>query len=561
MLDAYTIKKMLPRLILAIILVNLSWVLCTLLLHWSNILGDSIGEILLAPFGGLDSDTVGSLSGGQQTVTATALFAGVAGIAIFSSWAIVVPVLLSALFSLLVGYFTLIFRQVLIVMMILIAPVAIALWVLPGTEGWAKKWFSLYMKLLIMYPLIIALLVSGRIVAKVANTEDDLITRLIAIVAVFIPYFMIPFAFRFLGGAIATLGGFFNDRQKGLIDSSRKWAATKGAQNRDRGVNRWQLQNRANAAGWLQKRSSRGGAISKFAYRRAAGVVGGYNIEAAMSARNAQEAKVIQDQIATGRDDEIRGLTVNRKAIRDMGWERAEQAGLVKTKNDGTRQYKTLGGAWVDEAAVEEGHRRWGNNQFAQQAALSYEMRKADTNEKVQNLSSRYGMLAKQEWGLSKRQIDGNWIGAAFENQNQHLEYKHTKINEDGTATLSAADFVNEAYEKKGSYPLAQMSAHTLTQLQNAYIESGRTGDTATQDKVRAIAETFMQRGVTGGGLRPGDDPGDATPEGTPPPDYRGGREPQAYGSGAAHVNEEIRRLATLTGVYDGSTPPASPQK
>jgi hypothetical protein len=570
MLDAYTIKKMLPRLILAIILVNLSWVLCTLLLHYSNVLGDSIGEILLAPFGGLDSDTVGSLSGGQQTATATLLFAGIGGIAIFSSWAIVVPVLLSALFSLLVGYFTLIFRQVLIVMMILIAPIAIALWVLPGTEGWAKKWFSLYMKLLAMYPLIIALLVSGRIVAKIANTEDDLITRLIAIVAVFIPYFMIPFAFRFLGGAIATLGGFFNDRQKGLIDSSRKWAATKGAQNRDRGINRWQLQKRSEYAGRLQDRSSKSkGAIGRFAYRRLGSTIGGYNVEAAMSARNAQEAKIIQDQIATGRDDEIRGLTVNRARVNDHNTARftrsetdeygnktnyynvdgrevseaevdASSSVLGKIKENGTRQYKSLGGAWVNEAAVNEGHRRWGNNQFAQQAALSYEMRKAMTNEQVQGISDRYMGWAKADLGLTERQAQGNWIGAAFENQNQHIEYKNTDQNySTSTAKLNIPKFVDEIHEKKGSYPLAQMSAHTVTQLRNAY----ERGDPATQQKIKEITETFVQRG---GARDIRDDQGEfagvAQTEGGP-------RAPQVYSSGAAHVAEEMKGLARDVGI------------
>jgi hypothetical protein len=551
MLDAYTIKKMLPRLILAIILVNLSWVLCTLLLHYSNVLGDSIGEILLAPFGGLDSDTVGSLSGGQQTATATLLFAGIGGVALFSSWAIVVPVLLSALFSLLVGYFTLIFRQVLIVMMILIAPIAIALWVLPGTEGWAKKWFSLYMKLLAMYPLIIALLVSGRIVSKIANTEDDLITRLIAIVAVFIPYFMIPFAFRFLGGAIATLGGFFNDRQKGLIDSSRKWAATKGAQNRDRGVNRWQLQKRSEFAGRMQDRSSKSkSGFSKFAYRRLGSTVGGYNVEASMSARQAQEAKIINDQIATGRDDEIRGLTVNRKAARAqmaqdlLNNPAATEGDLWKKEADGTIKYKSLGGAWIDEAAVDEGHRRWGNNQFAQQAALSYEMRKAMTNEQVEGISSRYQSLAKDQWGMTDRQAGGAWIGAGFENQNQHLEYKNTswKGQRDGSK------LVQEMYEKKGSYPLSQMSAHTITALREEHNDAARTissletmkntsgaplnaADQQRYDKAvekiqmtESIARTFQTRQRMSEGQKMATEDGELI----------------GIGNGAGHVNDEI---------------------
>ena len=54
-MNAYTIKKMLPRLIIAVIAVNLSWYIATGLLNVASIIGGATRGILLAPFAGFES--------------------------------------------------------------------------------------------------------------------------------------------------------------------------------------------------------------------------------------------------------------------------------------------------------------------------------------------------------------------------------------------------------------------------------------------------------------------------------------------------------------------------
>lgn len=570
MFDAYTIKKIIPRLFIAVILVNLSWVISTTLLDASNVLGLSVLEILNGAFSGLTTDIFAGLGGGGTSILAALGLAG--GIAIFfSSWMIILPALVAGALGLFLGYMVLIIRQVVIVGLIIVGPIAIALWVIPGTEGLAKKWWSIYIKVLLMYPVIILLLASGAIAGGLINETRDLgsdsiesaILFAAALIATFAPYFLIPLTFRFVGGAIATIGGFVNDRSKGIVDRTKKFSGQRASDGWDRKVTPRVLQKRADYAGKLQSKASRSGRFGGVAMRFGARTVGGYNVEAAMSARNAQEAKILNDQIATGRDDDIRGLTVNKKAADSDPMRLTKEAngdllsanGLKKIEADGTVKYKSLGGQWIEEANVIEGHRKWGNNQFAQQAALSYEMRKAMTDEQVQGISDRYADLAMDDWGLSERQAGGNWIGAAFENQNQHLEYKNTDVSyKKGQrgAKINSKKLADEMYEKKGSYPIAQMSGHTITQLGKAYDEAEASGDTATMEKIKAVSETFVQRGVTGGQMV-----GDGDQQHIEGVAQATDGTPRTYSSGAAAVNEKVNWLARKTGAL--GPPPTAP--
>lgn len=264
-----------------------------------------------------------------------------------------------------------------------------------------------------------------------------------------------------------------------------------------------------------------------------------------MSARQASVGKEVNDQIATGRDDSVRGLAAahSYERAKSTGWEKAlKESEEAKARGDynnqyvrmdgNKRQYKSIGGAWIDEGYVREGMSRWGNDTFAQQAALSYEMRKAMTGDQVAGISQNYSDLANS-WGMSGTEAGGAWIGAAFENQGQHIEYKNTDFAYEngkvkGPGTLNAAKFVNEVYEKKGSYPLAQMSGHTIEQLKNAY----DAGDDTVKARVREIAETFTFRS---GGVQ-------AVEGETPIPGQRGGTR-EVSAPGAASVNKQVKEL------------------
>lgn len=541
-ISAYTVKKALPRMIAAAIFIALSWELTVFMVTFINNVGQGIGGLIMSQFAPTSDGTITlaqvfNPDAVDSGVAFTGLvIAGGAGAA-FLSIGIVASYALVAVLALLVGFALLSLRQMLIIFLMLFAPLAILAWIFPGNDKLWKTWWGAFSKLLLLYPLIMILLASGKSFAVVVgDTEGNIFGTFVKLIAYVGPYFFIPAAFKFAGGVFGNIAGMVNDRSRGVFDRNKKYRQAQYGQNWDHRAGRRITAARADWQNRLQASNSR--------LSRAGGkLVGGYNIQAAASANQARIAKELNEQIATGRDEEIRGLTVNKAAAKAAGALVADKDGHMSNglmrvnKNTGLTEYKSLAGAWVNEGAVNAGHGRWGKDVFAKQTALSYEMRKAMTSDQVQDISARYSDLATNAWGLGENQAGGAWIGAAFENQNQHIEYKNTDFDKKdgrlvGPGKLNAKKFATEVYEKKGSYPLSQMSAHTIDQLKAAY----DSGDPEVQKQVQSIAETFVMRG--GGGLQ-------GMAEGEVPIMASGGgpREAIVNAPGAAAINDAVQEL------------------
>ncbi len=229
-LDAYTIKKVLPRLLVAIIGISLSWELMYFFVGLTNDLGYGIRQIIYTPFSELRSDL--SLGGGGTVavavLTSGAILAlGPAGLLSFG---------VTALLAVGVAFLVLVLRQLVIVVLIILAPIAIACYILPNTSSAWKLWYESFTKALMMFPIIVAFLTVGRVFATVAMSgagEDGAgaVAELTGFAAYFLPYFLIPLTFRFAGGLMRTLGGFTNDSSRGGFDRLKKYRQGKTAQN------------------------------------------------------------------------------------------------------------------------------------------------------------------------------------------------------------------------------------------------------------------------------------------------------------------------------------------
>lgn len=582
LVDAYTIKKVLPKLGIALVGMAVALPLLKFAVNITNDLGIAAGDVIVR-LGGSGA------GGASATITDNigAIFLGLAGVTVAGvvwGWAALTFIGTAAL-GLLIGVIVLAVRQMAIIVLIMIAPLAIAASVLPGTDKLWKFWRSTLLSTLMMFPIIMMFLKAGEfmagIFASMATTENNGLFTVLGAIIYFAPYFMIPLAFKMAGGLISTVFGMMNDRGKGLFDRMSKFRSGYGQTHRERTVGRQMLSARADMQRGLKRAASGmdttrfGGRIGSRVLRGMGAAVGGYNLEAQVSQRQAAVAKEVNDQIATGVDDEIRGLSVDKRAALQKGKEGVDWQ--WKTEADGSRrrQFRTLGGAWVDEAAVDEGHRRWGRDHFAQQAALSYEMRKANSEEDVERISSGYRALAKDAWGMTDTEASGAWIGAAFENQSQHIEFKKTDW---GTGDVNYDSLADEIYEKKGSYPLAQMHSRTIERLKQGYKEAqdvvnapGADSDSAEYKKARermmkieAITETFMSEFGGSGGIQY-DDKGQ--PIAMVPPTAQAQRQ-QSQGAGqagsqqpyrtantpgAAHVAERVQELAVLTGAFNAA--------
>lgn len=235
--DAYTIKRAMPKLIIAILFITLSWVITTFFIQMSNVIGGGVMGILTSPFkttskvGPIDTLTLSQLYQPLLGSGATGILAGIAGGAAFSVGVIVMLWMFGGtlLIFAAVAFLVLLMRQLLIVALVLVAPLAILAWIFPNTDRWWKTWSNMFIKLLIMFPMIMGLLALGHIFAYLIFTggigesgAQSIISQVAILIVWVLPYAFIPFTFRFAGGIFATLSGGIQNISKPLQESQKK---------------------------------------------------------------------------------------------------------------------------------------------------------------------------------------------------------------------------------------------------------------------------------------------------------------------------------------------------
>lgn len=238
----YEIKKMIPKLIIAAILVNVSFYICAYAVDISNILGDSVQKALIEIRESLPAPEAQTSWGSWGTMTAFILSAGTIGaIGIGASGGVLalvpllVPVLIGGVFSLLIALMVLAARQAIITVLIVLAPLAFVAYLLPNTEKWFNRWRELLMNMLLIFPLFSLLFGGSQLASYLIIQNTDQIS--VVILAMFIqvaPLMVTPFLLRISHGLLTQLGGLANNRQKGLVDRSRNWANERSEMARER---------------------------------------------------------------------------------------------------------------------------------------------------------------------------------------------------------------------------------------------------------------------------------------------------------------------------------------
>jgi hypothetical protein len=235
----YGIKKLLPRIIIAALLVNLSYIICSLAIDISNVLGYSIQNIFIGMRNTLVGtegnswdiiswSSVGSfiLSGGAlATVGGIAAFSTVATYGILGSLALFLPALVTFLVAVLVALVIMASRQALITILTILAPLAFVAYLLPNTEKWFDKWRSTFMTMLILFPAFSVIFggsqLAGVVIIQNADSINLIILGMIVQVA---PLFVTPLLFKFSGSLLGRIAGIVNDPNRGMIDRTRNFA-------------------------------------------------------------------------------------------------------------------------------------------------------------------------------------------------------------------------------------------------------------------------------------------------------------------------------------------------
>ena len=224
----YGIKRILPRLIIGALLVNLSFYLCQLAVDLSNILGFSLKGVLEGAASGIDTQS--AAVGSFYTIFAIGL--ALTGVGLFIFLAVSIPTILSLLLVLLVVLVILIVRQSAIILLIAISPLAFAAWLLPNTENMFKKWMSVFRGLLIVFPVISLLYGAGKLAGAVlaASATDDPnnpkeTMQFAALAASILPLGATPFIIKSslnsLGNIGAKIGGL-SGAATGVLKNSAK---------------------------------------------------------------------------------------------------------------------------------------------------------------------------------------------------------------------------------------------------------------------------------------------------------------------------------------------------
>ncbi|MCL4357636.1 hypothetical protein M1512_01940 [Patescibacteria group bacterium] len=299
LLDTYTVRKMLPRILVAGILLNLSIYIVAALVDVFNILGGTIGSIITAPIknAGLFTITptkgagiaswagvgVGIIVGGAHLHS---LFSHPGGSMLIDG--VLVPILL----ILLAIVITIILRTAAITALVIISPIAFALYCLPNTQKYFKRWWDLLLEMLLMYPIITLIFAVSSVMsvifgfqAQLEGTGLGIVTDLLALAFTFLPLLMIPFSFKLAGETIGRVAG--------AVDGIRSKAMQMHAPRRERAKEAYKIRH----AGEKAKMYS-SGIMSDRALGRGLSRIPGINrAYRGAAARASQNARLMGNQV------------------------------------------------------------------------------------------------------------------------------------------------------------------------------------------------------------------------------------------------------------------------
>jgi hypothetical protein len=279
-LSNYSLKKLLPRLIVAAVLVNISYYICAAGIDLSNILGYAIQGLFMGIRGDLFhiygntwtanmtswSSVTGFVLSGGTALFATGVGAAVAltatGGVVAAAIYLLLPALLGLLIAVLVVMLILAARQAIIVILVILAPLAFVAYLLPNTEKLFEKWRQLFITMLVFFPAFSLVFggaqVAGAVIIQNATSINMVILGMAVQVA---PLVIAPLLLKLSGSLLGRIAGIVNNPGKGLIDRTRNWANERAEMHKQRGLGDGEKLGRAhflrNGARALDNRSRR----------------------------------------------------------------------------------------------------------------------------------------------------------------------------------------------------------------------------------------------------------------------------------------------------------------
>lgn len=377
-LSSYGIKRVLPRIFIAAILVNISFFICQVAIDLSNIVGVGVTQLVNGLHSSADIDinqiswstVIAAAIGGAGIYAGVAVVLGSGGIA--AAIAMLLPFAVTALFAIVTALVVLIARQALIVLLVALAPLAFIATILPNTQKYFQIWQNSFTTLLLMFPLVALLFSGSKLAANIiltSPTSDDGISYFALIAAVsilFLPLFGVPYIVKFSGGLLGRIAGVVNNPNKGPFDALRKRAEGyrdyKRNQNVIRNEQGYGNALQRNTFGRYQRRRTRTDAMRKKVEEFAADASSGYIADEStrnekFAAQMAGGAKYQGDNLETAvRRVQASGIArerdESRKRVAAIQQRLLYDRVAVETDSNGNLDYtKGMGKMYADAAA------------------------------------------------------------------------------------------------------------------------------------------------------------------------------------------------------------------
>ena len=240
-IDNYGIKRILPKLILVAIVVNLSYFICELAVDISNIFGIGLNNLMTDAANQIGH---GEAASGGAVASGWAVLAilGAGGVTLFTIFSVmggggvlmwaglaVLGIIITIVVSMLVLYLTLIIREAGIILLTALSPLAFVCYALPNTDKYFKKWLEAFKALVVVYPICGLMIGLGQLAGSVLSSIDAESMKLAAAIIQVIPFFFIPTVLRKsmsmmgnVGAKLSSMGNRFSSRASGSLKAGIK---------------------------------------------------------------------------------------------------------------------------------------------------------------------------------------------------------------------------------------------------------------------------------------------------------------------------------------------------